>query len=191
MDRIKILLVINVILNLGSLLGIVVWAIQDDIYTLTSIYGFYWFVSMFSLLSGLLGIIFHTMSNNNLSIKILMNKYGIYIMTFYATIMSVFWFASSISVTQLTRDCLYIKNKYSSLVDYYYSKTEFTCNGEIISMSFGFGLLILWVVILIFISKNLYEHINVEHFKKNEEVELTTNIEVGIEGRPAFEENRN
>ena len=191
MDRIKILLVINVILNLGSLLGIVVWAIQDDIYTLTSIYGFYWFVSMFSLLSGLLGIIFHTMSNNDLSIKILMNKYGIYIMTFYATIMSVFWFASSISVTQLTRDCLYIKNKYSSLVDYYYSKTEFTCNGEIISMSFGFGLLILWVVILIFISKNLYEHINVEHFKKNEEVELTTNIEVGIEGRPAFEENRN
>jgi hypothetical protein len=192
MDRIKLLLIVNIILNLGSLMGIIVWAIQDDIYTLTSIYGFYWFVSIFSLISGLLGVFFHTISNNT-TLQIPINQYGIYVMTFYSIIMSVFWFASSIAVTQLTRDCLYIKYKYSSLVDYYYAKKEFTCNGEIISMTFGFGLLLLWVVILSIISKNLYERMIVEHSKKNEEVEMTRtdNIEVGIEGRPAFEETRN
>jgi len=152
----EVLLVANVVFSLCGIIGSIIWALEDDIYTLTSIYGFYWFVAIFSLLSGLFGYVVH---GTSLLDSFISNEYGIYIMSFYSFMMTLFWLCASASVARVCKDCLFIKNKYSSLVDYYYSKLNFTCNGEIVTMTFGFVLFILWCVISFLVGKKLYAHI--------------------------------
>jgi hypothetical protein len=157
----EVLLIANVVFSLCSLVGSIIWAVEDDIYTLTAIYGFYWFVSIFSLLSGLFGYVVHKTSllKNIKLVPFNSNEYGIYIMSFYSFLMTLFWLCASVSVARVCRDCLYIKNKYSSIVDYYYSKLSFNCNGEIITMTFGFVLFILWSIVTFLVGKKLYLHI--------------------------------
>jgi hypothetical protein len=182
----KVLLISNIFFSVCSVIGAIIWAVQDDIYTLTSIYGFYWFVSVFSFISSLLGYLFHTSSfmrneDNFFTNTIQKKGYGIYFMFFYSFTMTLFWLCASASVTRVTRDCLYIKNKYSSIVDYYYSKSEFTCNGEIITMTFGFVLFIVWSIVLLFVGKKLYlkimeevsqtQDVNIENTEQVEHVE--------------------
>lgn len=157
----EVLLIANVVFSLCGLVGSIIWAIEDDIYTLTSIYGFYWFVSIFSLLSGLFGVLVHKTSlfKNINFVPFNLNEYGIYIMSFYSFLMTLFWFCASVSVARVCSDCLFIKNKYSSVVNYYYSKLSFNCNGEIITMTFGFVLFIVWSIVTFLVSKKLYLHI--------------------------------
>jgi hypothetical protein len=215
MDNAGFVIMITLFLNLGSLIGLIVWASQDDIYTLTSIYEFYWFVSIFSLLTGLLGLFLHLKPDVIKNTQF--EHYKLYIITFYSILMSVFWLAAAASISKLCRDCLYIKNKYYSIVDYYYSKNKFTCDGEILSTTFGIFLVILWLIIFLFVSKQLYEHIKLQELQEfqesqelqesryniKEEVELentntNTNVhkdnynnnEIEISGRPAFDEPR-
>jgi hypothetical protein len=182
----KVLLIANIFFSVCSVIGSIIWAVQDDIYTLTSIYGFYWFVSVFSFISSLLGYLFHTSSfmrneDGFFTNTIQKKGYGIYFMFFYSFTMTLFWLCASASVTRVTRDCLYIKNKYSSIVDYYYSSSEFTCNGEIITMTFGFVLFIVWSIVLLFVGKKLYlkimeevsqaQDVNIENIENTEQVE--------------------
>jgi hypothetical protein len=156
----EVLLVANCVFSLCGVIGSIIWAVEDDIYTLTSIYGFYWFVSVSSLVSGLFGYFVHKTSLfRNINTNLFNAKeYGIYAMFFYSFIMTLFWICASASVARVTRDCLYIKNKYSSIVDYYYSKLTFTCNGEIVTMTFGFASFIVWCIVTFLVGKKLYSH---------------------------------
>lgn len=203
MDNVGFVIMANIFFNFGSLIGLIIWASQDDIYTLTSIYEFYWFVSIFSLLTGFFGFFLYLRPDFIKNTKF--EDYKIYIITFYSVLMSVFWLAAAVSISKLCRDCFYIKKKYSSIVDYYYSKNKFTCDGEIISTTFGFCLLILWLIIFLFVSKELYQHIKSldSQYNKKEEMEMKNtnenkdyNNEIGINneneilGRQAFDEPR-
>jgi hypothetical protein len=156
----EVLLVANVVFSLGGVIGSIIWSLEDDIYTLTAIYGFYWFVSIFSLVSGLFGYVFHATTFFKQKVfHFNLNEYGIYIMSFYSFLMTLFWLCASVTVSRVCKDCLYIKNKYSSIVDYYYSNLAFTCNGEIVTMTFGFMLFILWCIVTFLVGKKLYSHI--------------------------------
>lgn len=199
MDNVGFVIMTNIFFNFGSLIGLIVWASQDDIYTLTSIYEFYWFVSIFSLLTGFVGFFLYLKPDFIKNTKF--EDYKIYIIMFYSVLMSVFWLAAAASISKLCRDCLYIKNKYSSIVDYYYSKNKFTCDGEILSTTFGICLLLLWLIVFLFVSKKLYEQMKSQELKynKKEEMEMENtsankdnynNNEIEILGRPAFDEPR-
>ena len=202
MDNVGFVIMTNIFFNFGSLIGLIVWASQDDIYTLTSIYEFYWFVSIFSLLTGFVGFFLYLKPDFIKNTKF--EDYKIYIIMFYSVLMSVFWLAAAASISKLCRDCLYIKNKYSSIVDYYYSKNKFTCDGEILTTTFGICLLLLWLIVFLFVSKKLYEHIKSQElqesqYNKKEEMEMENTItnvnkdnynnEIEISGRPAFDES--
>jgi hypothetical protein len=54
--QMQLILLINIILSVGAIIGISVFASQTgDVYMLTDTYGFYWFVSVLSVLSGIFG----------------------------------------------------------------------------------------------------------------------------------------
>lgn len=175
-------LIVNFLLNIGSFIGIILWAVQQDIYTLTSMYEFYWCVSVMSLLVSVLGLLFH--KYNLLRDPISKSGYGIYFMTFLSFILCLFWFSAAVSITRLTKDCLYVKNKYNSIIDYYFD-SNFTCNGEIISMSFGYVLFMFWGIILINSIKKMLLQINSE--KTDQETNTDNIIEMTI--APVTESN--
>lgn len=150
-------LVANTILILGSLVGCTIWAQSNDIYTLGSAYGFYWFVSILSFVLNIMGYLYHfnitkTMVNDSVG----ENKK--YIMFILSTIFVIFWLFASATVADYTHNCVYIKNtvyQYDNLYSYI-NYGNINCNGEIITTTFGFANFFLWLTIFIFSIKVLF-----------------------------------
>ena len=150
--QMQLILLANIILSIGAIAGISVFASQTgDVYILTDTYGFYWFVSTFSLLAGIIGYAYHKV--NYVKEQFPKSEYGIYGMAVITLLFTVFWLAASASMTSVLRNCLQIKNllypeyirdnKATSLLRYY----NYTCNGQIITTTFGYSLFILWCVV--------------------------------------------
>lgn len=150
----QLILIVNIILNIGAIVGISVFASQtDDAYILSDTYGFYWFLSIFSFLNSMFGYAYHQI--NYVKDLFPKSEYSIYGMAFISLLFTVFWLAASASMASILRNCIYIKNLIYpnyNLVDSY----NYTCNGEIITTTFGFSLFILWCIVSYIMVKKLY-----------------------------------
>ena len=61
MKLIRKFFIASIILSIGSIAGVSVWADSNDIFTLSDSYSFYWFVAITSLLFSLASYFTHTL----------------------------------------------------------------------------------------------------------------------------------
>jgi len=173
MKLIRKLFIASVILSIGSITGVSVWANSNNFSTLSSSYMFYWFVTLTSFLFSLGAYFSHSMKSivdyTKQNIKLL--NLHMYIVTFFGTIYIIFWLGASAGVTSDLRYCIYIKN---NLRYNYYFNFDYTCYGEVISTFFGFCNFILWCIIVYYSGSYWYSN-----YKKstNNNIELEQNNE--------------
>lgn len=145
----ELLLTANLLFSLGGIVGNSLWAASNDVYTLSSAYEFYWFVTVSSFLIGVGGVVYHSGQ-----IKTLGNVKNNIFYTFIviSVLYPIFWLAASASVASHLRDCLYIKERLEKYDDDFYFRGyrfNLKCDGEIVSTSFGFANFIVWVIVLV------------------------------------------
>ena len=94
------------------------------------------------------------------------NAYSIYGITVASYILTIFWLAASSSMASVLRNCLTIKKletnfdyEFNSEFNYNFYLQKYTCNGEIITVSFGFSLFVLWVLVSYILSNNIYNRL--------------------------------
>ena len=139
MKLIRKFFIASIILSIGSIAGVSVWADSNDIFTLSDSYSFYWFVAITSLLFSLASYFTHTIKSLILYTRqgTKLSNLHMYAVSIFGSIYIIFWLSASASVASNLRYCLVIKNNFR-----YYN-----CNGQIISTVFGFSNFILWCVI--------------------------------------------
>jgi hypothetical protein len=148
-----ILLALNVAFSAGGIAGASVLASQNEFYSLSSAYGFYWFVTVLSFVVGVSGGVYHLVPSVKETVG--ENQYGVYIMSFTSFTMLVFWLSAASSVANLLQGCLYIKNRFDSVLIEIDNKA-FSCDGEIIMTTFGFADFIVWGIVSFFVFRSLY-----------------------------------
>jgi hypothetical protein len=144
----EILLIANLLFSIGGIVGNSLWAASNSIYTLSSAYEFYWFVTVSSFLIGVGGSVYYSgVVKYSENVK----QYLSYAFVVVSVLYPIFWLAASASVASHLRDCLYIKNKLREYDDDFYFwgyRFNVQCDGEIVSTSFGFANFIVWVYVL-------------------------------------------
>lgn len=149
------ILLFNTVLSVGAIAGSAVWAAQNDIFTLSSAYNFYWFVSVLSFLLCAFGYVLHMKTPlNTLSFNYSSIVLGI------VALVVLFWLSAAASVASVSRDCIYIKNRFGSRF-YYFQDTQInndslSCTGEIITTTFGFASFVVWCIVSYFVGKHVY-----------------------------------
>lgn len=118
------------IASIGSIVGISIWTNSNNIFTFSSIYEFYWFVSISSFILSILGYSFHTF-NSFIQVVANVNLIHLHIisLTLFGLLYTLFWFSSGVALSQVVRHCSFINQVFNFA-------TDFTCDGEIISMTF-------------------------------------------------------
>ena len=126
MKLIRKFFIASIILSIGSIAGVSVWADSNDISTLSNSYVFYWFVAITSFLFSLVSYFYHTIKSIIIYIRknIKLTNLHIYTVSIFGSIYILFWLAASVSVASDLRYCLIVKNN---------------CNGQMISTVFGFA----------------------------------------------------
>jgi preprotein translocase subunit SecF len=61
--------------------------------------------------------------------------------TLFGVLYTLFWFSSGVALSQVVRHCSFINQVFNF-------ETDFTCDGEIISMTFAYINFIIWCIIL-------------------------------------------
>jgi hypothetical protein len=176
------LAITNVVFNIGALIGVSLWASTNDVYTLSNSYEFYWFVTIFSNIIGLVGYLYHLTPYIKKHIKSETQKYVGYVMLAISVLNFVFWLSAASSVTVVLRSCIdskqiFKKFRFFTLLDD--STQELTCNGQIISVVFGFLEFLLWTAILIAMIQKImlkYNEIYCNDSNGNVEIELGEEI---------------
>jgi hypothetical protein len=152
----EILLLGNLVFSIGGIVGNSIWAASDNIYTLTSAYEFYWFVTVSSLLIGITGGVYHLdilkFSDND-------RKILFYVFAVISVLYPIFWLAAAASVASHLRDCLNVKQRFG---------LNLTCDGAIISTSFGFANFVVWGFVLALIFPYIKKRVE----QTNENLEL-------------------
>ena len=174
----QLILIANIILSIGAIIGISVFASQTgDIYILSDTYGFYWFLSTVSFIFGIWGYVYHKI--DYVKDQFPKSEYSIYGMTFISLLFTVFLLAVSASMSSILRNCLYIKNLiYPNYDDLVYSY-NYTCRGEIITTSFGFSLFVLWFIITCITGEKLYSKLQNDKIPEiPDTVEMKENAQV-------------
>ena len=178
----QLILLTNIILSIGAIAGISVFASQvGDIYILTDTYGFYWFLSTFSLLTGIFGYAYHKV--NYVKQQFPKSEYGIYGMSVVSLLFTVFWLAASASMTSVLRNCLQVKNLLypEYLIDdkpigsarYFNYSYNYTCNGQIITTTFGYSLFILWCVVSYLVAIKMFSKLKTTQNPESLEIKFT------------------
>lgn len=145
--------VANLVLCVGALGGVGVWQSSNDIFTLSSSYGFYWFMSIATVIFGIIGclvsfveVIKNVFSNDIDEMALSMSLVGL------SFVGSICWFATFVSIAVLCGDCVRFKdNRKQWYLDY-------NCDGEIVSTTFSGALFLLWVSYLACNCIQLYKH---------------------------------
>jgi hypothetical protein len=144
----NILLALNLLFSLGGIVGNSLWAASNNIFTLSSAYEFYWFVTVSSFLIGVGGGLYH---KGVVKFSDATKENLFYGFTVISVLYPIFWLAASSAVGSNLKDCLYIKNTLSGFDDdfsFWGYRFNITCDGEIVSTSFGFANFIVWVYTL-------------------------------------------
>jgi len=141
---------LNILFSLGNIIGLSIISSQRAFFlVLLGTYNFNWFVSVFSFIIGVGGILYHGMPS--IKEKMSFNKYGIYFMSGLNFFMSIFWLGAAASMGTALSDCLYIKENFDR-----FDNTSLNCNGEIISTPFGFANVLVWSIALYYSSLSAY-----------------------------------
>ena len=141
--RVCVFSVTSLILGIGALAGAAVWQSSNDIFTLNSSYGFYWFMCLLTIILGVIGCIATVVPfvKNTLrkcdvdNVALGISLVGV------SFVGSVCWLATFASIAKLCSDCVYIKDKY---LQYYTLVHGHNCNGQIVSTTFSGLLFLLW-----------------------------------------------
>lgn len=161
LDKINILLICNFIFSVGAIIGAALWAVYPSgmyiDYTFSSTYGFYWFISIFSFVFGVVGFVYHNkiVSTEKCPAAKVNTVCKITPMLMFKTFMTmcivIFWLASSGSVASILRECIVAKEQ----IDFwgYGNIIDTNCHGPIVSTTFGFAEFITWSVIFYFVIK--------------------------------------
>lgn len=147
------LLLSSILFNFCALIGAIVMAAQNDFYTASGSYGYYWFLTILSLAVSIAGYHYHVRSTVKIN-----HQYTIYITFGVYAFFTISWFGVSASLASISRECLYYKNE---LTGYYsYTGQRFSCDGEVISSIFGFLSFFVWAYASYHTGKKLYHHLN-------------------------------
>ena len=150
------LILASIVCNVGSLIGAMVMAGQNDYYyTITSSYGYYWFISIMSLLVSAGGYYYHVMGNEQIDEKI-KHQYAIYVMAGVAAFFTLSWFGEAVSFASLSRECTQLKDGLNSAEFSYYTGQRFSCDGGIIATLFAFLSLGVWGVTSYIVGRVVY-----------------------------------
>lgn len=145
------LLYSSVIFSVGGIIGAIVFGVQDSIFTLSSVYGFYWFVAIMSLLISVGGVLYHEFPGV-LPAKVVSwrdtNTYGVYIISAVSILMSVFWLSAAAAMGNIMSVCLYLQNSLEVSV---------TCKGEIVATTFGFAEFVVFAVVSYYVGVKAYK----------------------------------
>jgi len=181
----ELLLTANVLFSIGGIVGNSLWAASNSIYTLSSAYEFYWFVTVSSFLIGVGGSVYHSgVVKYSENVK----QYLSYAFVVVSVLYPIFWLAASASVASHLRDCLYIKNRLREYDDDFYFwgyRFNVKCDGEIVSTSFGFANFIVWVYVLFlfypYIKRKFFSSSNAMQETNASEATASTEEVVNIE----------
>ena len=177
MQPTQIATVVNILLSIGSIIGISLFTSQEhDVFKITDTFNFYWFVSVFSFLFGILGFMYHHFSF--VKERVPKSDYNIYYISLLSFIMAIFWLAASISMASLLKNCLYIKNLETNFNSEFVQEYNYTCNGEIVSVSFGFSLFVLWFLVTFILLNSVYNRLLVTPYEDIEMPEQQMNTAV-------------
>jgi flagellar biosynthesis GTPase FlhF len=196
MSAIFLLAVTNIVFNIGALVGISVWASSNDIYTSTDSYGFYWFVTIVSNVIGVLGYIYHVTPYLKEYVTSENKTYVGYFMLVLTVLNSVFWLSAASSTSVVLKNCLVLKRTFDRYTLFsFFDDSNLTCNGQIVSVVFGFLELLLWCTILIVFIKKIVINYNNEStdiheldFTSGHQEEVTSRLQVELE---SIEEHEN
>lgn len=152
----NVLLACNFILSIGAIIGASIWAaFPNDMYlnyTFSATYGFYWFVSVFSFVIGIIGVLYHgNVVKFNETSNRLQISFVLMIKLFITITIVIFWLAASASVATVLRECQNVKQEFAFWG--YDSVLQLHCNGPIVTTVFGFSEFITWCVVLYFVAK--------------------------------------
>ena len=197
----QLILLANIILSIGSIVGIAIFASQpNDMYISSDAYGFYWFVSTFSLLSGIFGYAYHKV--NYVKQQFPKSEYGIHGMALISLLFTVFWLAASASMTSVLRNCLQIKNlmhprylndgesissarylndgESISSARYLLYSYNYTCNGQIITTTFGFSLFILWCIVSYIVAIKMFSRLQTTQNPESLEIKQVEVVQIEL-----------
>lgn len=149
------LLYSSVVFSIGSIIGAGIFAAQDTIFTISSLYGFYWFVAVLSFGVSVCGVLYHDFPEKlPAAVETFGSSdgYGLYVISGVSFVMTVFWLAAAAGVASLLNGCLYIKSNLYT----YDGQMNMSCDGEIITTTFGFVEVLVWCVVCYFLFKRLY-----------------------------------
>lgn len=135
----------SVAFSVGGIIGAILFGVEDTIFTLSSAYGFYWFVTLMSLSVSLGGVVFHNMQSA-LPQKLL-NVCNLYMISSVSFVMLVLWLSAAATVGNILSVCMYMKNELH---------VDVKCNGLIVATTFGFAEFLVWSVVSFFLSTRLY-----------------------------------
>jgi hypothetical protein len=199
--QMQLILLANIILSIGSIVGIAIFASQpNDMYISSDAYGFYWFVSTFSLLSGIFGYAYHKV--NYVKQQFPKSEYGIHGMALISLLFTVFWLAASASMTSVLRNCLQIKNlmhprylndgesissarylndgESISSARYLLYSYNYTCNGQIITTTFGFSLFILWCIVSYIVAIKMFSRLQTTQNPESLEIKQVEVVQIEL-----------
>ena len=147
-----------------SIVGAAVWSASNDIFTLVGIYDFHWFVSVTSFVFSIIGYALHTFS---FIFEVIQQRNLIHLhvaaILLIGGLYTLFWFISAVNLSIILRQCMDIKKSYQHflnddlhlITDTY--KYNYSCNGEIVSMTFSYVNFIVWSIILFKSAKVWYD----------------------------------
>ncbi len=122
-------LLLNIIASIGAISGSIVWTIDNDMYTKMGGFGFFWFVSVLSLLVGIGGFVY---------IYILKLEFDTDSAITMSMLLFVLWLAASAVVASYLQEC---------------AMENLVCNGEIVATTFGFLNVIIWLTAAVWVSR--------------------------------------
>lgn len=186
------LAITNIVFNIGALVGISLWTSTNDIYTSTDSYEFYWFVTIISNIIGILGYFYHATPYIKKHIKPGNSNYVGYLMFIISIFNFVFWLSAASSTTVVLRNCIELKQKISNfrfftIFEEPLSELNIVCNGEIISVVFGYLQFLLWSAILIAIIHKIITKYNESNIENNIVIQ---DLEYVFEPRPQIEQEQ-
>lgn len=155
----------HMVLSVLTLASVSVWAGSNDIYTSSSSYEFYWFTAVFTFLFGVTGCVYHKLPTvwkkilpSNLNGTFTLDQ-KIQVLAGLSVMLTLFWLSASASVASLLSDCLSLKKNLEYL-DSLDSNLEISynyhCNGEIMSVTFGFVMFIVWGFVSLLFCRRVY-----------------------------------
>ncbi len=122
-----VFVLMNIISSLGALAASIVWTMFSDVNTFNGGYGFYWFITLLSLIFGLCGALYFCTAHNA----------SVYYVKSTCTLFFILWLAASVVVAYYLQQCMALVNNANQ------------CLNDILTVTFGFLNVLVWLILAI------------------------------------------